>query len=241
MNMIQDILYQISVFGDVASIKPDIETVQSMIKRFSHYGLIPSIFQEGNLTLSHDLGLQQAETINRLQMLSLEKGINVMFASNRIDISKASVDTSTSVNQYDLNELLGIMNIATSGLASTRIAFNTTSLLDNPSVSLYQRIQPGLDIYDNPDELMFRVNKRKDIAISDVLSEKSNVILTIQKTMGQLLINNQPMSVDNGLIIQFDINTPPEVAEPRFFSEQTRMYIEAAALVKQRLLSDLIS
>ena len=239
--MVQDIIYQISVFGDFTSIKPNTETVDAMITRFRDYGLLPAVFQEGSFTFPSNTGVPKAETTNRLQMVSFEKNINVMFASNRLDINRASTDLTIGVTNDNLNELLDILNKAASGLSFTRIGFNTTSLLNNPSTSLLQKIQPRLTLYNDPNELMLRVNKRNDIAVGDNSNEQSNVILTAQKTMGQLLINNQPISVDNGLILQFDINTIAENSEPRFFSEQTNKYIVSAEYIRQSLLNDLTS
>jgi len=239
--MIRDIFCQISIFGDFTSIKPNAETVQSMSDRFIDYGLFPAVFQEESFTFSPNPELTKSETTNRLQMVSLEKKINVMFASNRMDINKVSTDLDIGVTNDDLNELFDILSKAASGLSSTRIGFNTTSLLDNPSASLLQKVKPGLTFYDDPNELTLRVNKRNDITFSDGSSEKSNVILTMQKTMGQLLINNQPLSVDNRLILQFDINTVPETTVPRFFHEQTKAYVISAEQIRKTILNDLIS
>jgi len=243
--MERDIIFQISVFGDFTSIKPDDATIQSMIAKLSDHGLLPSVFQEGNFTFSTDPKLQKTETTNRLQMVSIEKKINVRFAGNRIDINKASTDLTIGVTNDDLAVLLDILSKATVGLSFTRIGFNTTSLLDSPSAQLHQKIQPGIDFFNNSDELTLRVNKRKNISFevspNDASNETSNVILTIQKTMGQLLINNQQISIGNGFIMQFDINTTPEKSEPRLFSVHTKAYIEAAEELRQSLLKELIS
>lgn len=239
--MYRDIVCQISMFGDFTSIKPDPETVQSMLTKFSDYGLLPSIFQEGNFTLSPNPQLSKTKTTNRLQMVSLEKKINVMFASNRIDVNRTSTDLNSGVTNDDINELLDILGKAVSGLSATRIGFNTTSLLDNPSASLLQKIQPSLDFYSDPNELVLRANKRKDITFGEGSSEKSNVILTAQKTMGNLLINNQQIPVENGLILQFDINTIPENTDPRFFSANTKEYVVAANQLRNAILGNLVS
>ena len=238
--MVRDVIYQISVFGDFTSIKPDAETVQAMITKFSDYGLIPTVFQEQNITLSPNTEPTIAETMNRLQMVSLEKNINVMFASNRLVVNKATTDSTTGLTGDDLNRLLDILGKAASGLSFTRIGFNTTSLMD-PTDSIMKKIQPELSYYNDPNELQLRVNKREFISIGENSIEKSNIILTVQKTMGQLLINNQPISVDNGLILQFDINTAPENSEPRLFSEQIKAYTASAEKIRQSLLNDLIS
>ena len=239
--MIRDIFCQMSAFGDITSIRPDADTVQSMITRFSAYGLIPTVFQENNLTLSPDPSLQKSETLTRLQMVALEKRINVMFASNRIDINRASTGLRSGVSDEDVNELLDILSAAAMGLSFTRIGLNTTSLLENPTAEMLGKIQPTLTLFDNPDELMLRVNQRRNIDFGDNLRENSNVVLILQKTMGQLLINDQPIPIDNSLVVQFDINTIPENPELRFFSEQTKAYMVSAEQLRQSLLSDLDS
>ena len=238
--MVRDIIYQISVFGDFVSIKPNPETIQMMIVKFSDYGLIPSIFQEGTFPIFPVSEIIKTETMNRLQMVSIEKSINVMFASNRIDINRASTDLNVGITNDDLSELLDILSKAVSGISSTRIGFNVTSLLDNPGVSLMQKIEPNLTFYDNSEELMLRVNKRSDVTLDDS-SENSNVILTLQKTMGQILISNRSIPIDDKLVLQFDINTIPEVSEPRFFYEQIKKYVLSAEKIRKNISTDLIS
>ena len=238
--MIRDIVYQISVFGDFTSIKPSDETVKSMIAKLSDHGLLPSVFQEQSFTISADPAMTTTpEIANRLQMMSIEKNINVMFARNRIDLSKSVTDSNIGTD--DLNVLLDVLDKATSGLPFTRLAFNTTSLLDAPKDFLLQKMQPRLTFFNEPTELMLRVNKQTPIAINEDLNENSNVILLAQKTMGQLLINNSPISVDDGLILQFDINTLPEISDPRFFSAHAKGYVLGAEQVRQSLLTELLS
>ena len=239
--MVRDIIFQISVFGDFTSIIPDADTIQAMIARFSNYGLLPNIFQEQDVTFSPNLELTKADTMNRLQMVSFEENINVIFARNRLDINRISTDLTISLTNDDLYMLLDILNKAASGLSFSRIGFNTTSLLDNPADSIMQKIQPRISSYTNPSELQIMVNKREDVSIGESLNEKSNIILNVQKTMGQLLIMNKPLSVDKALILQFDINTAPENSEPRFFSEQTKTYVVSAEQIRRSVLRDLIS
>ena len=140
--MARDVFCQISVFGDFTSIKPNDEIVQAMIAKLSDYGLFPAVFQEGILALSPDPKLTKSETTNRLSMVSIEKMINVLFASDRIDISRASTDLDIGVTSDEINQLLDILHKAASGLSFTRIGFNMTSLLDNPSASLLQKYSP---------------------------------------------------------------------------------------------------
>ncbi|MCL2343315.1 MAG: hypothetical protein FWC62_05400 [Firmicutes bacterium] len=238
--MVRDIIYQITVFGDFTSIQPNDETIQRMITKFKDYGLLPSVFQEGIVTLSLD-NLAPPKAIDRLQMVSLSKMISVLFARNQIDISKAAIDPEVGVLNTHLRELLDILGKATEGFSFTRVGFNTTSLLDHPNAFLSKKIQPSLAFYDNPNELMLRVNKRDNITFCDDLSERSNIILTVQKTKGQLLINNNRIVIDNGLVLQFDINTIPEITEPRLFAEQTKAYVLSAEQIRQTILTDLVS
>jgi hypothetical protein len=238
--MVNDIIYQISVFGDFTSIQPSPDIIKSMINKLSKYEMLPAVFQEGSIMLSFNPELSKTETTNRLQMVSPTKSINIMFASNRIDINRTPIDISVGVSYADLTELFDILTIAVSGLSFTRIGYNTTSLLNNPPVPISKKLQPRLTHYDVLDELTLSVNKRTDITFGDHSCEKSNIILIAQKTMGQLLINNQPIAVDNGLIIQFDINTTPDVTEPRFFAEQTKAYVISAEQIRKNILDDLI-
>jgi len=174
-------------------------------------------------------------------MISLDKMLNVMFSSNRIDISKSSVDLSVSLTDDNLNTLLDILSKATPGLSFSRIALNSTSLLDDETQYLQRKLQSGLDFYDNPNELMLRVNKRKEISIEGNHYEDSNVILTVQRTVGQIIMINQPVPIDNGVITQFDINTIAENTTLRFFSDHVKKYILSANSIRQSILNTLIS
>lgn len=239
--MLSDIIYQVSIFGDFTSITPNDTVIQSMITTLREYELFPAIFQEGVLNISPDPNNATVQTMNRLQMISLDKMLNVMFSSNRIDISKSSVDLSVSLTDDNLNTLLDILSKATPGLSFSRIALNSTSLLDDETQYLQRKLQSGLDFYDNPNELMLRVNKRKEISIEGNHYEDSNVILTVQRTVGQIIMINQPVPIDNGVITQFDINTIAENTTLRFFSDHVKKYILSANSIRQSILNTLIS
>lgn len=238
--MLWDVIYQLSAFGDITSIKPTPEIIKSMMERLSEYSLLPSVVQEMNVTIPPSLESSKPP-VNRLQMISGDRGLTVMFASNRIDISKVATDFDKGVAPSELDELYKILKIVTEGLAFTRIGFNTTSILNNPSESLWKKIKPELTCYSNPIEYMLRVNERSSVDLSEGSAEMSNAILTVQKTVGQLLINNQPVSVNDGLIVQYDINTIQENMEPRFFSDQVEKYIVSAEKFRQLSLIELIS
>lgn len=240
-NMIADIVYQISVFGDFLSITPNGKTITEMMANFKDYDLLPTLFQENSFNLPPDTGLAKMETKSRLSMVSIDKKLNVMFASGRLDISKSSADLTSPLSSEDTEVLLDILGKATLGRSFTRIALNTTAILNNPSDSVMGKIQPNLDFYADPNELTLRLNKRVELLISDSSNEISNAIITFQKTMGQLLLNNQPMSIDNGLIVQFDINTLAENSSARFSPEQAKMFIKSAESLRQQILGQLLS
>jgi hypothetical protein len=239
--MISDIIFQISVFGDFTSITPSDTTISTMITNFKDYGLLPALFQENNLNLSPDPSLSKFETTSRLSMISVEKKLNVMFASSRIDISKTSADLTAHLMNEDLTVLLDLLRKATEGHSFTRIALNTTSMLSNPSEDIIRKLQPSLAFYSDPNELTVRLNKREDISVGNGSIECANTIITIQKTIGQLLLNNQPVSIDHGILIQFDINTLAENSSSRFSSEQAKGFVSSAEEIRQSILNQLLS
>ena len=240
--MIPDIIFQISVFGDFTAITPNDTTINAMIANFKDYGLLPAIFQENNFNLFlPEPQLTKMETTNRLSMVSVEKKLNVMFASGRIDINKSSADLTAPLTSEDLTILLDILGKATSGQPFTRVALNTTAILNNPKYNVVQKLQPCINFYANPSELTLRLNKQIDLSIGANVTECSNVIIILQKTVGQLLLNNQPIKIDNGIIVQFDINTQAENPTPRFSVEQAKRFITSAEEIRQTIICELIS
>ena len=144
--MIADIVYQISVFGDFSSITPNDKTITEMMANFKDYGLLPNLFQENSFNLPPDPRLAKMETTNRLSMVSIDKKINVMFASGRLDISKSSADLTSPLPNEDTEVLLDILEKATFGRSFTRIALKTTAILNNPRDTVKRKLQNNLHI-----------------------------------------------------------------------------------------------
>ncbi len=78
--------YQGSLFLDISWLKPEGSSIKSLMDLFADYELIPTTFTEA--VPEHPVRSQ------RLMLTSSDTGIQIVFASNRIDIVKFPTDLS---------------------------------------------------------------------------------------------------------------------------------------------------
>ena len=81
---LENLKYQISLFGNYEEIVPNIETIKQFVELFTDEKLIPNQFKEFNLDLK--------EEMSRLSLTSIDNSFTINFNSDRIDFILTNIN-----------------------------------------------------------------------------------------------------------------------------------------------------
>ncbi|MEG9198753.1 hypothetical protein [Lactococcus lactis] len=236
-----DVSYQLSVFGNFKTISPDQKTINAMMTSLKEYDMVPSVYQEGEVSFSPaNPDKLHSTTVDRLSMISANNDVKISFGVERIDVTHEAKSLDDPLLQIELPRLLDILKKSIKNLSFYRIAINTNTFFDKPdSDTIIQHSKSKIKYYDNFDEFFLRVNKRDKFNINNV-EEETNLILTSQKAPEVIALNSKQFTLDNGWLIHFDINTVPENMTDRFGIEEVSTFISQASDMKEEIISNLI-
>jgi len=234
--------YQFSIFGDFSDISPNnSQNVIDLLSLYKDKNFIPSIFQE------IPIGIIPVKSNNRI-MLSNADGWNMNIGNNRVDLSMtynekgkyADMNIGTIIEEVKdiFKRLLELYN-----KKSNRIALNTTFLFDE---------EDGRKINDKFTERgniinFYNENKSEEWNeryLSQKVEEKIdneviNVGTALSKSSGEIGLGNKTITFNNGIILQFDINTTPKITTHRFDTQKINTFFDIAKSYKDILESDI--
>ena len=238
-----DFMYKVSAFGDFTDIEPTPENMLFMVNSFKDYNMIPSIFQEMNMSITPQQ-IPVSVPLQRLSIVSSDSTEKILISSNRLDYEILSFDQKklTKINEDNeriLNSFKIIFNYYKK--SSNRLALNTGSYIVNIDDRITKKF---LSNFSNPiefykkdilDEWGTRLMIKDDISICGK-SEKLNVITNINKAK---IINQETNMISDGFQIDIDINTIGENSILRFNADAFEEFINAANLLKNKIFADI--
>ena len=229
-TMVIDRSYKISAFGSFLDIVPDTDTMMFFLESFKEYGLVPSIFQELQITPPST----QPVAVQRDALLSSDNKKQISISSNRIDFEvKAQDDIKLSPDQLMIinQEIEHCFQVIFEKFnkKSTRLALNTESFIVNLDDS---EVNQFMSKYTNPislyntrplDEWNTRLMVREEAPISGI-NETFNIITILAKANMQKQVEGE-VRQSVGFTVNTDINTVAENAVPRFTYASIREFI----------------
>jgi hypothetical protein len=243
--MFSELVYNVSVFGDFSSIIPTPESVIKMTQSLSKYNMIPTTFQEIQITpLPGVISSPQ----DRLQMLSKDNQLTVIFGANRIDINR-NAETEGGFDKNKMNDYnkiaMDILELCVDDkIRYDRIALNTISILSEltrqQSEVLLKKIQPSIDYYSSINEITLRVNKQNTLKIANNSNELINFILNFQRVSGQMVFGNKAIPLENDFVVSFDLNTNPINKTQRFSSNDVLTFLELVCTDRHKVINELM-
>lgn len=232
--MVIDHSYKISAFGDFTSIQPTPDNMLFFIQTFGNTGLVPSLFQEVQLTPGGVAIPQQ-----RVALVSSDNLIKISILTNRLDYEvtassdkKLSVDDRNIINQ-SISDSFGLI-FSHFNKNALRLAINAESyvsdLTDAQIVSFLQQYSNPLSLYNNTtlNEWNTRLMVRKVGAIND-LPEMFNIITTINKAKLYKRVDGTQHESE-GFSVLVDINTVAENGSYRFSAAHIIPFIETVSV-----------
>lgn len=232
-TMIVDRSYKLSAFGDFSDIVPDADIMMFFLEAFKDYGLVPSIFQEVQITPPAN----QPITNQRIALLSKDGSEQVSISSSRIDYEiKAQNDIKLAPEQLaSVNLKIGNCFGAIFekfNKKSTRLALNTENFVINLNAA---EVNQFMLKYSNPisiyngqplGEWTTRLMIRKE-AMLNGNNESFNIITILAKTGMQKQVDGKTEE-STGFTVNVDINTIAENARSRFKKQDMIEFIKIA-------------
>lgn len=216
---------QFSIFGsffEIGNEKTNTEELQTILGSGYFINHLPVI----------NAGANPPEQLIRIRVIGTDEnqGIDIGFLPNRIDLNftsdaykKKSLEAGQSYDVRELTEKFRKIACKISDhykLIGTRLAVNGRIITTEIS-SDYSEYIKASDFYDEKgiSEWETRINVQQEGKI-DNQSEIMNNIISIS--------NSQVFSPDDGVVIDFDINTIPSVQRARFSSSSLRDFADFA-------------
>jgi len=233
--------YQAIVYVDAKDITPAPDIITGLVKTFRERELIPNTFQEVNV-------LSPAPQ-TRLRLSSPNGEWGVLFATNKIEITKNPVDPKganlgeLSTFCSDVSDFYGRI-LKTFSKRANRIALVTSFLLkemtDNHLSAFYQKLfRPPQFYVANPP---FEWNWRSAARISSDFAphnEKLNVLMTLNRVRGDFKVafGLQPFE---RLQLILDINTIQENSDYRFKLSHIKSFYARILRLHGSLLTEIL-
>ena len=241
--MVIDQSYRISVFGDYSGIQPTPDNMLFFIKNFGKSGLVPSVFQEVQLTPGGG-----AIQLQRVALVSSDNLTKISIMSNRIDYEiTSSVDKRLSESDRNtintkISDSFGLI-FKHFNVNAYRLALNAESFVVDLNDS---QIKEFLDKYSNPislynDTIMGEWNTRlmvRKTGVVNELTEVFNVITTISKAKLNKRVDNKDQEKD-GFTILVDINTIGENSTYRFSNVHIVPFFQTISIWWDTIISEM--
>ena len=234
--------YQFSIFGDFPNMTYDNAiAIGKLTEIFSVYGFIPTTTRGVSIipgTINID---------NRISLNS-SNGWGIMLDRNRIDITIAFDENIKEFYETSDSEIIKTMIkymdliIKSFDTHINRFGFNTTDILNSKItkniIEKYNKTTRIINYYDNKEsnEWNERIVIKED---GKKLKEKINVITNISRTKGRFQRLNKYIDF-NGIVLQFDINTLPELIDFRFNKEEAKKFLDDAVKFKSDIEGNII-
>lgn len=230
--------YQFALFGNYEEIMPSASTIEYFLKEFSDKGLLPTQYNEVKIVGEH-------ETVNipRLQFVSFEKGIQIIFSSDRIDIYLTNINIGKfempDSNEFiqDVLSFLTKVNLRFPRLHK-RLGFVTrTATIDADLTLLSDRAVNKPEIFKDKAVLEWsnKVLVRDTIEIPEIEPLNLSVESVWQKA--NMTVDGKAILVD-GLLTIVDINTLNDNQNYRFNIDKVQHFLEKAIVLESNIIDD---
>lgn len=206
----ENIKFQISVFGDLTSIKPTEEILRKCLEKFYSLGFVPG----GNL---QEMDPRTGQLSNRLTLQSMQNGVMAHFLNGRLDVVLMQMVAGPGAQlTLDAFSNLAIRIIAGSvealGLKFNRIGFITERMFKGLESQDFQRIR---DRFITPDSIFFDGMRAGEWQARVVLTEPDGQYAdaNINYNLAQARIQvAEPTGVRefDTIHVTSDINTPAD-------------------------------
>jgi hypothetical protein len=242
MNIV-NLKYQVIAFGNYNDVIPSAENMKFFLENFSDKGLIPNQVQEINLNVGN--GDLKNETITRLALTSQDKSWNILFNSQRLEISLTNVSFKSDelfTLEYFIKETTQILEKISEKFSKkhNRIGFTTQTLVDKlENKTTYKKFNTPLSYFSEelPIQWSNKFAFRKIIKIpnSEIINISSD-FSWIKAKIGQ---NNKNVDFE-GILANIDINTLSENNDNRFNITEINKFISSAHSIEQEIISQFL-
>lgn len=234
--------YQFTVFGDFSDISPNnSKTIINLLSLYEDKNFVPSVFQEIPLDII-------PSQINNRISLTNEDGWNINIGNSRLDLSIAYKEKgkykdmnleTLSIEAVDMITKL-LENYSKSG---NRLALNTMYVLgDDESkilTSKYNKKEKLLNFYNENGSDEWNERIMSQVICKDFDNETINVGTNINKVKkAQVVIDDKSVEC-NGIILQMDINTTPEIKSYRFDTTNISKFFNVAIGYNKTIYSNI--
>lgn len=233
--------YQVSVFGDFNNIDVNPENIYKLMDIFKDERLIPTTIQEFVINQNNSNPI----TVVRPRLTTVNNEWSIEISSNRIDVEQRSIDNSIFPEdklemfvRKSSNYISRILNAFTR--KGSRLALNTNEIIKNISEHNENALRPntGFDFFSTNEMVEWTSQSvaRVDFQLNEDKNEKVNVVLALAKINNGVVINGY--NIENGLAINFDINTMPNNTNFRFNDELIEKYFIEAIKKRNEIFND---
>lgn len=215
---------QLSLFGAFINIKPKNDIVIQLLTNLKEENFMPGTIDIAMV----DANTKQISSESRLQLVSEDKTLNIVFLQDRIDFNYNLMPNTTQIQNLQLlvNNMSILIRKVFAAFASTtgnRLAFNCRFLLDKMDdekldafIKRYSN-EPSFFQSSNVAEWNLRFNNPSEIPVKDDAKEMCNRIV-------EFGIMQSSIDDSKSIGIAFDINTLANNLELRFNYEDLMLF-----------------
>ncbi|UYQ93958.1 hypothetical protein MKQ68_02470 [Chitinophaga horti] len=235
---VQNIRYQVALFGSYEDITPSLDNIQYFLDAFKDKGLLPSYYSE----IRHGEN-QFGQNANRFQLISTDRGVQIIFGVERIDIYQTNVNVGTMEmpdKSTFIKETIEMIARINSKFNKThkRIGFVTQTAIT--SIDLRSFTDKALNTLPflkqkPPVECVHKIVVRDTINIP--ATERLNISVESLWQKAMMRKNNQDVMVD-GLLTIVDINTHQDNHGYRFSQENIVSFLEQVLTTEEKIVSE---
>lgn len=240
-----DFIYRISIFGDFKDIKPEPDTLISLMTDYKEYGFVPSVVTGVDM-------LTQIP-VQYISLSSSGEKVKLIIGPSRVDYEVNVNDDNTDVvsgedkrySQYidDAKKILRTLMIKY-GKSANRLALFTGRYLvkgdSDKQRSFLQGFTNPIEMYNVqnaiPSEWSTHLMITKDIKINGA-TEKINIITDVSKVM--FIDREAAGKAFDSFQITLDINTVVEQSALRFSPISLSDFLDEVLIIRKEILKDM--
>lgn len=215
---------QLSLFGSFINIKPQNDIVIQLLTNLKEENFMPGTVDIAMV----DANTKQISSESRLQLVSEDKTLNIVFLQDRIDFNYNLIPNTPQIKniQFLVNNMATLIQKVFAAFSSTtgnRLAFNCRFLLDKMEeekmdlfIKRYSNV-PSFFQSSNVAEWNMRFNNPAEVPVKGDAKEMCNRIV-------EFGIMQSAIDDSNAIGIAFDINTLADNLELRFNYENLMFF-----------------
>jgi len=210
---------QVILFGEFSKISNDSATISLLLNALSKYNMLPSMFTEMEISPQAPFPVQA----NRISFMNPETGFNILFGMKRIEIfQQITVIDSSNMKSADefaliVQDILMLVKAVLENTNFIRLAFVSEffllNLAETQKDAIYKKLI-NLSLTDAPVKEWNVRSAFKEVE-ADFYNENINNLLSIERSQGMLIIQNQNLTLDD-IKVTIDINTDATNQVPKY-------------------------